>query len=104
MIMEGLQTIAPESSFAADQQFHLVANSLAKLLDTARRELARDREAAKASLVTASDRPLVKVRPMGGARAQCPARSPQEPASTRISHERSARESPELRPFRVCES
>ena len=53
--MEGLQTIAPESSFAADQQFHLVANSLAKLLDTARRELERDREAAKASLVTASD-------------------------------------------------
>src|SRR5882757_8190805 len=54
MIMEGLQTTAPESSFAADQQFHLVANSLAKLLDTARRELERDREAAKASLVTAS--------------------------------------------------
>ncbi len=52
--MEGLQTTAPESSFAADQQFHLVANSLAKLLETARRELERDREAAKASLVTAS--------------------------------------------------
>src|ERR1700733_14317341 len=54
MIMEGLQTTAPESSFAADQQFHLVANSVAKLLETARRELERDREAAKASLVTAS--------------------------------------------------
>src|SRR3981189_473357 len=54
MIMEGLQTAAPESSFAADQQFHLVANSLAKLLETARRELERDRDAAKASLVTAS--------------------------------------------------
>src|SRR3984957_11486102 len=54
MIMEGLQTGAPEGSFAADQQFHLVANSLAKLLDTARRELERDRNAAKASLVTAS--------------------------------------------------
>src|ERR1700731_3403240 len=52
--MEGLQTTAPESSIAADQQFHLVANSLAKLLETARRELERDREAAKASLVTAS--------------------------------------------------
>src|SRR5713226_5050852 len=52
--MEGLQTTAPESSFAADQQFHLVANSLANLLETARRELERDREAAKASLVTAS--------------------------------------------------
>src|ERR1700682_3704598 len=54
MIMEGLQTTAPESSFAADQQFHLVANSLTKLLEIARRELERDREAAKASLVTAS--------------------------------------------------
>src|SRR3981189_3947500 len=52
--MEGLQTAAPESSFAADQQFHLVANSLAKVLETATRELARDREAAKASLVAAS--------------------------------------------------
>jgi AraC family transcriptional regulator len=54
MIVEGLQTTAPESSFAVDQQFHLVANSLAELLQTARRELERDRDAAKASLVTAS--------------------------------------------------
>src|SRR5580704_12068925 len=52
--MEALQTTAPESSLAADQQFQLVANSLAKLLETARRELERDREVAKASLVTAS--------------------------------------------------
>src|ERR1700742_12616 len=52
--MELVQTNAPESSSGADQQFHLVANSLAKLLDTARRELERDRDAAKASLVTAS--------------------------------------------------
>jgi AraC family transcriptional regulator len=52
--MELVQTTAPDSSSAADQQFHLVANSLAKLLDTARRELERDRDAAKASLVTAS--------------------------------------------------
>jgi AraC family transcriptional regulator len=54
MIMAALQTTAPESSFAADQQFHLIANSVAKLVETARRELERDREAAKASLVTAS--------------------------------------------------
>jgi AraC family transcriptional regulator len=54
MIMEGLQAATPESSFAADQQFHLVANSVAKLVETARRELERDREAAKASLATAS--------------------------------------------------
>jgi AraC-like DNA-binding protein len=52
--MEGLHTTAPESSFAADQQFHLVANSVAELLETARRELGHDQEAAKASLATAS--------------------------------------------------
>jgi AraC family transcriptional regulator len=53
-MMEGLLTIPRESSFAADQQFHMVANSLAGLLENARRELDHDREAAKASLVTAS--------------------------------------------------
>ena len=52
--MEGLQTAVAESSFADDQQFHLVANSVAKLVETARRELGRDQEAAKASLATAS--------------------------------------------------
>jgi AraC family transcriptional regulator len=52
--MEGLQTTAAESSFAAEQQFHLIANSVAKLVEAARRELGRDQEAAKASLVTAS--------------------------------------------------
>jgi AraC family transcriptional regulator len=55
MTMEALQTTAPESSFAADQQFQMVANSLAKLLETVRRELERDREVAKASLATASN-------------------------------------------------
>ena len=53
VIMEGLQTTGPESA-AEDQQFHLVANSVAKLLETARRELGHDQEAAKASLATAS--------------------------------------------------
>src|SRR6201993_5564648 len=52
--MEGLQTTAPESSIAADQQFHPVANSAAKLLETAKRELERDRDAARTSLATAS--------------------------------------------------
>ena len=52
--MEGLQSTVPESSLEAEQQFQLVANSLAKLLETARRELEHDREVAKASLVTAS--------------------------------------------------
>jgi AraC-like DNA-binding protein len=50
----GLETTLPESSFAADQQFHLVASSLVELLETARRELGRDRELAKAALNTAS--------------------------------------------------
>src|SRR5882724_8685715 len=40
-MMEGLQTIASDSSVAADQQFHFVANSLARLLETATRELER---------------------------------------------------------------
>ncbi|MET4198668.1 AraC family transcriptional regulator [Bradyrhizobium sp. LA8.1] len=52
--MEGLQTAATESSFADEQQFHVIANSVAKLLETARRELGRDQEAAEASLATAS--------------------------------------------------
>jgi AraC family transcriptional regulator len=52
--MEGLQITAPDSSSAADHQFHYVANSLARLLENATRELDRDRQAAKASLVTAS--------------------------------------------------
>jgi AraC family transcriptional regulator len=42
------------SSSRANPQFDYLANSLAHLLETARRELERDREAAKASLVTAS--------------------------------------------------
>jgi AraC-like DNA-binding protein len=52
--MEGLQTTAPEPSYTGNQQCHLIANRLAKLVDTARRELERDREVARASLVTAS--------------------------------------------------
>ncbi|MCU1329342.1 MAG: helix-turn-helix-domain containing protein AraC type [Bryobacterales bacterium] len=52
--MEALQAIAPEPGFAAEQQFQLVANSLARLLEIARREFERDQEAAKASLITAS--------------------------------------------------
>ena len=52
--MDGLQTTAPGSFLAADQQFSLVASSVATLLETARRELECDQEAAKASLATAS--------------------------------------------------
>jgi len=53
-MMEALQTAAPDSSSGSDQKFQLVANSLARLLETVRRELERDRDAAKASLATAS--------------------------------------------------
>ena len=50
--MEGSQRTATHSS-PAGLQFYL-ANSLAQLLETARRELERDRELAKVSLATAS--------------------------------------------------
>jgi AraC family transcriptional regulator len=65
--MEGLQITEPDSSLAADQQFHLVANSLAHLLETATREFARDREAAKASLATASHILQAKIERCSGA-------------------------------------
>ncbi len=51
--MERLLNAAPLSS-PTGVRFDYWAHSLAQLLDTARRELERDREAAKASLVTAS--------------------------------------------------
>ena len=54
MNMQGLQTTAVASSLAGDQQFHLLANSLAKLLETATRELDRDQKVAKASLALAT--------------------------------------------------
>ena len=54
MTMAGLSATAPGSPLASDQQFNLVASSLAMLLETARRELERDRDAARVSLATAS--------------------------------------------------
>jgi AraC family transcriptional regulator len=51
---ESLQTNATNPPAAAGLPPHYLAKSLAKLLETARRELDSDREAAKASLVTAS--------------------------------------------------
>jgi AraC family transcriptional regulator len=53
-ITEELQDTPPASSAAADQQFHAVASSLARLLETATRELERNRSVVKASLATAS--------------------------------------------------
>ena len=52
-ITEELQTTSPASSSAGDQQLHVVASSLALLLETATRELERDRSVVKASLDTA---------------------------------------------------
>jgi AraC family transcriptional regulator len=51
--MERYQSTATDSS-PAGLEFGYLANSLATLLETARRELERDRAAAKASLATAS--------------------------------------------------
>ena len=53
--MDGLRnTPVTDASSAAGSQFSYLASSLARLLETARREFERDREAAKASLATAS--------------------------------------------------
>ena len=66
-----LQTTVPKPSFAADQQFHVVANSLVELLETARRELERDHELAEASLVTASCILHAEIKRCSGAKG-CP--------------------------------
>ena len=52
--MDGLQRADRDDSASVDLQFGYLAVSLAQLLETAKRELEHDREAAKASLVTAS--------------------------------------------------
>ena len=51
---ESFQANATNAPAAVGLPLHYLAKSLAKLLETARRELDNDREAAKASLVTAS--------------------------------------------------
>jgi AraC family transcriptional regulator len=51
---EGLQVNATNPSAANDLSLHHLAKGLVRLLETARRELDSDREAAKASLVMAS--------------------------------------------------
>jgi AraC family transcriptional regulator len=51
---ESLHTKATNAPAVASLPIHYLAKSLAKLLETARRELDSDREAAKASLITAS--------------------------------------------------
>jgi len=53
-LAESLQTSGTNPPAAASPPLHYLAKSLANLLETARRELDSDREAAKASLVAAS--------------------------------------------------
>lgn len=53
-IRQDVQAVGPILSSTVDQQFQLIAGSLARLLESATREFERDRKAAKASLVTAS--------------------------------------------------
>jgi AraC family transcriptional regulator len=53
-LAESLQTNATKPPAAVGLPFHYLAEGLANLLETARRELDGDREAAKASLVQAS--------------------------------------------------
>jgi AraC family transcriptional regulator len=64
--MEALQP-APISS-ATSPEFGYLANSLAQLLEVARREIEHDREAAKASLATASSILQSEIERHSGAR------------------------------------
>ena len=52
--MERSENVALDSSTPSELQFDCLANSLVQLLETAKRDLERDREAAKASLAKAS--------------------------------------------------
>jgi AraC family transcriptional regulator len=52
--MEGLRTAQSKFATPGDLESHFVTNSVAQLVETATRELERNREMAKASLVAAS--------------------------------------------------
>jgi hypothetical protein len=71
-------------------RFHVVANSLAQLLETARRELERDRATAKASLATASSILRWEIERWSGAilsaRSDTSARSPKQDWSCGKAH------------------
>ena len=55
-------------SSATSHEFGYLANSLAQLLEVVRREIERDREAAKASLATASSILQSEIERHSGAR------------------------------------
>ena len=67
-----LQTDATKPPTAAGLPLHYLTKSLAKLLETARRELDSDREAARASLVTASSILQSKIDRSSGANGSRP--------------------------------
>jgi AraC family transcriptional regulator len=69
---ESLQTSATNPPAAAGVPLHYLAKGLAKLLETARRELDSDREAARASLVTASSILQSKIDRSSGANGSRP--------------------------------
>jgi AraC family transcriptional regulator len=70
--MDGLRNTVPDSSSSAGSQFRYLASSLARLLETARRDLECDREAAKASLATASTILQSEIERHSGARGSKP--------------------------------
>ena len=69
---ETLQTNATSPPAAAGLPLHYLAKGLAKLIETARRELDRNREAARASLVTASSILLSEIERSSGANGSRP--------------------------------
>jgi len=69
---ESLQTNATTPPAAAGLPLHYLAKGLAKLIETARRELDRNREAARASLVTASSILLSEIERSSGANGSRP--------------------------------
>jgi len=72
-LAETRQKNATELPSAARLPFHYLASSLAQLLETARRELDSDQEAAKASLVTASSILRSEIERHSGANGSRPA-------------------------------
>jgi AraC-like DNA-binding protein len=69
---ESLQTNATNPPAAAGSPLHYLAKGLVKLLETARRELDSDREAAEASLVTASSILQLEIERSSGANGSRP--------------------------------
>ena len=65
--MERSENAALDSSAPSELQLDCLANSLVQLLETAKRDLERDREAAKASLAKASSILQLEIERRSGA-------------------------------------